>query len=61
MHRILVYVQVLLFDACDGVNCNPSCMSQILPGTRTQSDGLFVWLIVLVTLASATMVLGAGE
>lgn len=50
-----------MFDTCDGFNCNPSCMTQILPGARTETDGLFVWLVVLITLASAMLVVGAGE
>lgn len=58
MHTLL---QVALFDACDGFNCNPTCMIQILPGRRDETDGAFVWAVVLVTLVSAVLVLASGE
>lgn len=50
-----------MFDACDDLNCNPTCLSGFLPGTRDESDSLLVWLMVLSTLTAALLVLAAGD
>ena len=50
-----------MFDTCDGLSCNPTCMWQVLPGGRAETDGSFVWAIVLSVLVSAFVVLGSGE
>eukprot|EP00904_Undaria_pinnatifida_P003157 jgi/Undpi1/12842/HiC_scaffold_7.g02509.m1 len=53
-------LQVAMFDTCDGLSCNPTCMWQVLPGARAETDGSFVWAIVLSVLVSAFVVLGSG-
>eukprot|EP00904_Undaria_pinnatifida_P003159 jgi/Undpi1/12844/HiC_scaffold_7.g02511.m1 len=52
--------QVAMFDTCDGFSCNPTCMTQVLPGARADTDGSLVWVIVLSVLVSALLVLGSG-
>ncbi|CAM9495088.1 unnamed protein product [Ectocarpus sp. 12 AP-2014] len=52
--------QVALFDSCDDINCNPTCMSDLIPGTRDESESTLVWTLVLATCAVALFVLGGG-
>ncbi|CAN0079685.1 unnamed protein product, partial [Ectocarpus fasciculatus] len=52
--------QVALFDSCNDVNCNPTCLSELIPGTRDESESTLVWALVLATCAVAVLVLGGG-
>ncbi|CAM9881387.1 unnamed protein product, partial [Ectocarpus sp. 12 AP-2014] len=52
--------QVVLFDSCNDINCNPTCMSELIPGTRDESESTLVWTLVLATCAVALLVLGGG-
>ncbi|CAM9386913.1 unnamed protein product [Ectocarpus sp. 4 AP-2014] len=52
--------QVALFDSCNDINCNPTCMSELIPGTRDESESTLVWTLVLATCAVALLVLGGG-
>eukprot|EP00752_Nemacystus_decipiens_P017717 g15885.t1 len=52
--------QVVSLDACDDLNCNPTCQTKLLPGTREATDGALVWTVVLVTLAVMVALLAAG-
>lgn len=52
--------QVFLLDSCNDLNCNPTCTSGLLPGTRDESDDILVWLVVLVASLAAVLVLAAG-
>ena len=42
--------QVALFDDCNDINCNPTCLTGITPDKRDQSDGVVVWTVILVVL-----------
>lgn len=53
--------QVALFDSCDDINCNPTCLTDALAGLRDETDSPFVWAIVFVTLAAAVGALGSGK
>lgn len=53
--------QVVSLDSCDDLNCNPTCQTKLLPGTREDTDGAMVWTVVFVTLAVIAVVLTAGE
>ncbi|CBJ26923.1 expressed unknown protein [Ectocarpus siliculosus] len=53
-------IQVALFDSCNDINCNPTCMSELIPGTRDESESTLVWTLVLATCAVALLVLGGG-
>ncbi len=50
-----------MVDACDGLNCNPTCQSGFLPGTRDESDSALVWVVVLATITVALLVLATSE
>eukprot|EP00903_Cladosiphon_okamuranus_P012833 g11992.t1 len=52
--------QVLLFDECDDPNCNPTCQTGLLPGTREETESAVVKAVVLVTFSIAVLVLVAG-
>lgn len=54
-------LHISLFDDCDDVNCNPTCSSHIVPGTRDEADGMLVWIAVTMTLVGAIVVLGGGK
>lgn len=51
--------QFALFDGCNDVNCNPTCLSGITLDKREQSDSVLVWAIVVTFVASAAIVIGA--
>lgn len=53
--------QVASFDSCDDLNCNPTCQTELLPGTRNETDGRTAWIVVFVTLGVAAIVLAAGK
>ncbi|CAM9178383.1 unnamed protein product, partial [Hapterophycus canaliculatus] len=52
--------KVFLFDSCDDLNCNPTCQSGILPGTREESESLVVCVVVLVTFVLAVTISAAA-
>lgn len=43
------------------MNCNPTCLIEVLPGTREETDGTTVWVVVLVTLVVAAALLMTGK
>eukprot|EP00903_Cladosiphon_okamuranus_P010126 g9589.t1 len=49
--------QVFRFDSCNDLNCNPTCQSGLLPGTRDESDAVLVWALVLAIFMFAMLVL----
>lgn len=56
-----IFEQVALFDSCNDINCNPTCLSELIPGTRDESESTLVWTLVLATCAVALLVLGGGK
>lgn len=48
-------------DSCDDLNCNPTCQTRLMPGTRGETDGAMVWTVVFVTLAVILVLLAAGK
>lgn len=50
--------QVALFDTCNSINCNPTCLSRITPGTREQSDSVLVLTIALGVCLFAIVITG---
>lgn len=54
-------VQVVLFDSCDDLNCNPTCQSGLLPGTRRETESVMVWGVVVIVCAVMVLILAAGE
>ena len=58
---LLLPYQVALFDGCNDLNCNPTCLTGVSPGGRDQSDSALVWAIVLAVFAVAMLIVGACE
>eukprot|EP00752_Nemacystus_decipiens_P011511 g10221.t1 len=52
--------QVFLFDECDDLNCNPTCQTGLLPGTRGETESVAVRVVVIVTFVTALLTLAAG-
>lgn len=52
---------MVLLDACDDFNCNPTCQTKLLPGTREETDGALVWTVIFATLAVVGVLLVGGE
>lgn len=48
-------------DSCDDLNCNPTCQTKILPGTREETDGAMVWAVIFATLVVIAFLLAAGR
>ena len=52
---------MVLFDECDDLNCNPTCQTGLLPGTREETESIVVKAVVLATFLIAVLTLAAGE
>jgi len=49
--------QIVLFDECNDINCNPTCkLSEITPGNR-DTDKIIIWVIIVSSIAIAFMIL----
>lgn len=49
--------QIVLFDECNDINCNPTCkLSEITPGNR-DTDEIIIWVIIVSSMAIAFMIL----
>ena len=49
--------QIVLFDECNDINCNPTCkFSEITPGNR-DTDKIIIWVIIVSFIAIAFMIL----
>lgn len=42
--------QFALFDECNDINCNPTCLTGVTPDKRKHTDSVFVWTMVLVVV-----------
>ena len=61
-HFVLAFLwQVSLFDTCNDINCNPTCLAKLEAGNRDESDSSLVWALVFTVSVAAMLILGACE